>query len=656
MRKSQRPITGPKRARERGSILFLTLLFLVLINIFAVAFWKLVPVELHSARRQMLETEAYFASDAGVVDSLAFLEQITSDGNIDNYFNTNGVINADGHKVLKRTGTVNSWNWEAEIIPGPETYGNATNPAPNPLRVYEIVAIARRPGMLGSKEQYRKVSAWVRQRSFVENNWGNMATGGDDLWLFMDSFTLGGDYHSNGKGLLRIEDSSFWGNTKPAIAGDFSFSKSTNNPDASLGFVDGVQYSSWGANNVPYFTTGAQKGLPNGNRYSKISGNGRAGVKMKSEIQMPINTDSVAFGVWGATIPTAPLTNTQKIFGSSSTVNVAINGAVPGGPATNGIWIDEADVAQIELRTTTTSTDASDDPSNDNQIMRIFRGTSTTKYVEVEFVTGRDFTIPAGATVLGNTHAPGAVLRPSDNGGKGYTIVRNRDGGTNTYAVYTDQTNGAVYSTGNINGVRGLVKGRRTIGVSTDTGASTTKDKQITIDGDILYAGTTPRRPQDSPNGRPTDSANTLGLIGYAVRLADDGTTTAPTLADPQIGKMYPRRSATTNNNPLYLYCSIFAGRRNDPAIAWTSNNDVTRKGGGFGSKSPDNTSYGHGHMVLYGSITEGIRQWKGTGDVAGNSYQFDLDPNLEEIQPPFFPTLPSYDLLSWQEKSVFSY
>lgn len=60
--------------------------------------------------------------------------------------------------------------------------------------------------------------------------------------------------------------------------------------------------------------------------------------------------------------------------------------------------------------------------------------------------------------------------------------------------------------------------------------------------------------------------------------------------------------------------------------------------------------------MSLYGSITEGIRQWKGTGYTAGNSYEFHIDSNLDNAQPPFFPTLPEFDVLTWEEKSVFSY
>ena len=66
--------------------------------------------------------------------------------------------------------------------------------------------------------------------------------------------------------------------------------------------------------------------------------------------------------------------------------------------------------------------------------------------------------------------------------------------------------------------------------------------------------------------------------------------------------------------------------------------------------------------MTMYGSLTEGVRLIKGqfnsqtSQGISGYSYSFLEDPNLETIQPPFFPTLPKYKVISWEEKSVFAY
>lgn len=651
--------TLPRLQSRRGSVLFLTLLFLVLINLFAVAFWKLVPVELHSAKRHQAETEAYFASDAAVVDCIAYLEHITSDGNVDNFFNNNGVVNADGHLVIARTGSVGGWNWEAEIIPGPETFGHNDTTIPNPLRVYKVEAVAKRAGFTSDSQQYRRITSWVKQRSFTDNNWGITAVGDQQLWLFMDTFKLDGDYHTNGPGLLRIENGSFWSNAEAAIGGDFSFVVPTSHP--SLGQTDGVMYSNWGSNGVPYWTSGANAGEPRGNRYDKITANGRAGVKIAGEIEMPINTDSVAFGVWGTDPPTTPLTNSQLVFGAASDVALAMNGSTPGGAFRNGLYIDD-EVAQIDF-STNAGYNSSDDPSDDNQIIRIYKDSDTrsfynggygssqdyingdaNEYIEITHVTGRSFTIPGGASVVDNTHSAGTTLNPADNGGKGWTVVKNNS--TNQYAIFSEQGNGAIFATQDIEGVRGMVKGRRTVAVKTDTGGSTADDHYIAINGDLLYAGT--------PAGDAPVSPDTmLGLIGYAVRMRDNGTNSAPTLANPRFGRFYPARSSTNTSNPNYLYTSIFAGRRDDPMNNQSGSSEF---GGGFGSINPDWATYGQGHMSLFGSITEGIRQWKGTGYTSGNSYEFHIDSNLDNAQPPFFPTLPEFDVLTWEEKSVFSY
>jgi hypothetical protein len=651
---------------KRGSVLFLTLLFLVLINLFAVAYWKLVPVELHSAKRHQMETEAYFASDAGVVDCLGFLEDVAADGNLDNFFNNNGVVNGDGHLVLSRSGDINGWTWEAEIIPGPETFGHNDTTVPNPKRVYKIEAVAKRPGITGNSQQYRKITTWVKQKSFIDKNWGNMA-GVGNLYLFMDTFRLDGDYHTNGKAILLIDNSNYWNQSEPSIGGDLTFADPVENP--SLGMVDGVEYSNWGAGTVPYHTSGANETQPRDNRYDTISGNGRSGVKSVQALTMPENTDSVAFGVWGDTPPTGPLTNAQKLFGGGGNddLSLALNGAIPGDAFRNGIYIDD-EVAQIEFSTTSAKyTDggdpSADDPSDDNQIIRIYRDDNTAgprnydenshtqsenqvdgdpnKYVEITHVTGRNFTIPPGATVVNGTHPVNTTLFPTDNDNKGWTVVRNAS--TNEYAIFKEQGNGAIYCSQDIEGVRGIVKGRRTVAVATDTGNSTANDHSIIINGDLLYAGT----PAGDPPAAGGDTM--LGLIGYSVRMRGQGGN-SPTDADPQFGRMFPRRNQTTISDPNYLYTSIFAGRNGDP------NHSTILRGGGFGSMDPRDNDFGNGRLYVFGSITEGVRQHKGTGSVAGNGYEFHEDENLDNFQPPFFPALPQFEVLSWEEKSVFSY
>lgn len=665
-----------RRKNKKGSVLFLTLLFLVLINLFAVAFWKLVPVEMHSAKRHYLETQAYFASDAGIVDTLAFLEDLASQGNMDNYIDSNGVVNDEGHRVIRRTGTMGEWNWQCDVVPGPETYGNSDFTTPNPLRVFKLESMATRDGISSDSHRYREVSAWIKQRSFADFNWNCSEYDEDSpLFLFMNNFKLGGTYRTNGPALLRIRSSdNFWSNSEAAIGGELLFAVSKNHPN--LGLVDGVQYSDGGSNSdgptwsgsgdsYPYHLSGGNAGQPRGSRYEKLVPEGRAGIRHTDRVEMPVNTDNIAYGVWGGDAP-ANVPWADTIFGdNTSNVRAAINGATPGSPARNGIFI-QGDVSQIDFSVTNDTpnspaidADAKIHPTDDeNQIIKIYQGNGNDDYIQIEHVMGKPYTVPAGVPA-GNVQGavPGQVLDHQANSGKGWTVVKNEGGNLasdndDKYVIYQEQTNGAIYATGDINGVRGTVLGRRTVAVSTDTGNAIARDKTIRINGDLLQAGT--------PAGEsPRTERDMLGLIAYDVRMAHEGASSAPTNNDPRLGQMYPRRNQTSPSNPNYLYVSIFAGRRNDPKEGETRVDGVqgaTEFGGGFGSQHPWNTSHGKGHMVLFGSITEGIRQWKGTGDIAGNSYEFYLDSNLQQVQPPFFPSLPSFDILTWEEKSVFSY
>lgn len=647
------------RIPRRGSILVLTLFFMMVLFLLAEAFWSIIPYELHSARRYKDDTQAYFAADAGVVDTLAWLSKKTADGNVDQFFVDSGNTDDKGNKVYYRDGNIDDWKWRVTITPGPQTQGNTEFPGQNAIRVYKIDSVA----YLGNswtdtnKATFRSISAWITQDSFAGTNWG-VAEGanGSDLWLNLDTFKLGGDFHTNDQLRLAVPNKAFWDRTGSAVGGKLTFAK-----DSSGNSQDHVEYRSSNQDLLPY---NKSNGSSISDRYEKITTLGRNGIQVVDRIPLPPNSDSVAAGVWGeSTLPTS-LSMTDSVFGADSGRGNSVraylhtkNGKVaPGASAPNGIYIDGA-INQIQMGlvdqngANVTNRNASN-YGTANQ--RISINQSGNRQLQVTFVTG-EFTIPAGETINGQTAQPAQTYRGTDNGGEGTTVFY--DPNKDEYMTFKGQTNGAIYSTGDIRGIRGTTKGRRTIATSTDTGNSNTAlDHEISITGELTYASTVPGQ-------TPTTSTDQLGLIGYAVRMEASEASSAPlpgnnngSLRD---GLMWPRRSTTSKTTPYYLYCSIFAGRENDPM----KNSGVSTKtgqtqGGGFGTESYDTVN--QGYMALFGSITEGIRQAKGTfnddGSGTGIAYQFFLDPNLKTVQPPFFPSLPRYQVISWEEKSVFAY
>lgn len=642
---------------QRGSILVLTLFFMILISFFAIAFWRLIPVELHQANRHKLDTAAYYAADNGVADTMLWLAERTRQGNIDPVFN-NGAIT--------RTGTLDGWTWTVRVVPGPETFGSPGVTSPNPIRCYRLESVAS----LGNRK-YRKVTVWSLQRSFAEYGWYfDKFASGTELWLNLANFRLDGRYHTNEQMLLYTNGNGFSWSGDAAFSDKATFRLRTTSGVSGLGDVDGVRYNTWTSASLPYSTT---NGSPVPGRYERISTQGLLGLQSTSQINMPQSSDDVRKGAWGETLP-GTLSSGDAIFGSSG-VNAHVNADL-GGDANAGIYI-EGNVDQVEYRLVNASggvvsqpSAAGPTPPDVNQNVRIRQGTNI---IGVTHIKEAPLTIPAGSVINGVPITANRTLNGADNAGYGHTVIEKLNSNGNPlsfgspndgnqprpreFVQYNRQTNGVIYSTGHIDGVRGTIQGRRTLATRTDEGNSVTHDKVIRINGELLYAGT-------ERGKRPSTAEDQLGLISYAVRMKGPqhgGTSPPSNLQPPTItdGGMWPRRGATTSASPHLLYCSIFAGRRGDPSVNWANQEGMLR-GGGFGVEESSNTAadiaLGHGYMNVFGSLSEGVRQRKGTIDTSGYNYQNVYDTNLKTVQPPYFPSLPEYRVQLWEEESLYSY
>lgn len=85
--------------------------------------------------------------------------------------------------------------------------------------------------------------------------------------------------------------------------------------------------------------------------------------------------------------------------------------------------------------------------------------------------------------------------------------------------------------TGDVNGIRGVTKGRRTIATMTGTEGNGTNDRRISITGELTYAGTTPGQ-------APATAADQLGLITYAVKMDADQASAAPNSSDRSLSSL----------------------------------------------------------------------------------------------------------------------
>jgi len=230
-------------------------------------------------------------------------------------------------------------------------------------------------------------------------------------------------------------------------------------------------------------------------------------------------------------------------------------------------------------------------------------GNSTVKITQggkqslVTVYTEGGITLPAGTKVNGQ-----ALPQPLEISA-GHTVLKNADA---SYEVVSGATNGVVYATGTIHSLRGVNRGPRTVAVDIE------RDKEIVISGDLTRA--------DTPVGKePTGGRDVLGLVGYNIRL----------------GRAIPR----TVKDPLYLYCTLFAGRKDGS--------------GGYVVDGWDERWGEVGKFVIHGGLIEGQdKPWGYVGTSGFSISEILYDSNLAKSPPPFFPMLPKLHIRSWTEEA----
>jgi hypothetical protein len=303
------------------------------------------------------------------------------------------------------------------------------------------------------------------------------------------------------------------------------------------------------------------------------------------EREMPPTNRNLVKEAWGET--PLPMDQGVHIDTSSSQANK------------KGILI-QGDVASMQLSVV-----------QGNSVMTVVQGSGDDKKeTRVTILSENGMTLPAGSEVNGVVLTQDQVL------GTGNTVVQKPNvGDKKAFVVAPGLTNGLVYCTGTIHGLQGQNKGRRTIAVDVEN------NKDIVISGDLTRQDTT-------VGEKPAGADDLLGLLGLNVR----------------IGEAVER----DQNTPLYLYCTVFAGRESP-------------NGEYEGSFLVDGVrSSGVGKFIIYGSVVRAqdspwLISWiddygrylGSTGFLSDMKY----DTAAAANPPPFFPTMPVLRILSWREE-----
>ncbi|MBX3172175.1 MAG: hypothetical protein KF760_32520 [Candidatus Eremiobacteraeota bacterium] len=644
--------------RRRGVALVLTLFFMILLYTVASSYYVMIPAEMRSAVRLQDDAEAFYVADSGISDALAQMEyQVNTDHNNFENYTTSGTfwVASNGVAPIAPANPVLSTQFlnaaDARQLVANKTYATSVTARLS----YEVILErwAFKQGGLRVPDAYRVVSRAVRDRGAptsrlrrtvtswcIQKNFANYAYFVDrlpsDIWLDLNTFRIDGPYHTNNRVMLSAP--SNWSGAS-SFKSQLSMPQSMAYTDPNLRrVVDGVRWNSYSASGLPYEPT---TGVINGDRYQRVIDGGVERVhQTAAPIQLPSDSGRLEAAAFGSNVSgSVPYTAATSAFGTASSVNLHVPTASSGGsyPAMGAGLYFQGNLDQVTLSAPAAANgNATSSDDNTNAVMTVTQGSYTANITTVY----ESLTVPAGALINGSTSptASATNLKFSDNN-VGYTVVR--DGTSNRYRIYQGVGNGAIFVDGNINGLRGVNRGRKTIATATDTGSSTSNDKKIYINGPITRADTPTLDPSTGKQTgtAPTGVRDQLGLVSYAVRMKRDDVT----------NPFVPARSATSPNAPVLLYAAIFAGRGGDPNA--TSN----LIGGGMGT---DNYDVGtSGHFSLFGSLTEGTRQVKGTfggtGGGTGYSYEYHYDTNFSATAPPFFPGTSGFRMASWTEDAV---
>ena len=318
---------------------------------------------------------------------------------------------------------------------------------------------------------------------------------------------------------------------------------------------------------------------PTGSQWNNIMATGAAPVTGQPIVKMPQTSGKQLAAALGGT--TAPAT-------------MGVTVPTSGGNTVGGVYIN-GDVDRIKLSSTGTgsATQVMEIYQTDITTLAQYKTTITIDPVANTTTTRKDTKLVGVAWVTGTTSA------------------------------YTGQTNGVVYSTGDINGLSGVVANNQMSGTTlvnpNNLSIVTDQTKSIDIDGGIVYANlasdtTDPENPL-SNSGAADGTSGTLGLVSQNIQVKEY-TPSGKKLSDVSV------------HATCMAYDSFFA---ENPTTRVTGNfkllgGYIVKNNGTFGQVAADST------------LIAGLRATRNYDSRAANN------------PPPFFPSEDnSFQLTSFQ-------
>lgn len=257
---------------NRGTVLYIAMIFIAVINLLALAYVKAIPTEVNSFLRSQRANVAHYTCEAGINDCLAFITFELKNGR-----------EPTPSGPITRSGTMNGWTWTGEIRPDASSppAGDAS------LRFYEVTCQAFAPGTTTAA---RKIRTTVGEETFARyTNYVDQFPGWVYQNLLSDGTFIEGHVHTNTHFKMRPSDALYAG-SGPAFLGYVTSAQAATSPWD----YDGVDYMD--ASQAPYDSSKT----PIPGRYEKVFLNGREGLNTNvSRIEMPDSAGGLATRAWG---------------------------------------------------------------------------------------------------------------------------------------------------------------------------------------------------------------------------------------------------------------------------------------------------------------------------------------------------------------------
>ena len=286
-----------KIQNERGSILVMSIFFMVILFISASAFLVLLPVESRAAVRTEQQTQGSLVADAGVSEAIAWLrfQLAPPDGSASREPMQSSVYPSQS----ARTRTLGKgWSYRWSLVADSQTFPNGSNP----IRAFTVISRSYRNGVAQREARAQIIQESLAKYAALYDGWpSNLVMG-----VASDSEPAGGPVHVNDTLNLWVKDgASFWGSAGPPkfSHGLTATGSYTGSPDG-FGWYQGNN-SGTSADKRPY-----NNGGPIASRYNRLANGGRANMNAgQSPVTLPSNTFQMRDAAWGFN-PVNPLPST----------------------------------------------------------------------------------------------------------------------------------------------------------------------------------------------------------------------------------------------------------------------------------------------------------------------------------------------------------